>query len=83
MIGDRDVTLSGLLSDGTPFNFDLNSTDIRGKDFFDPHATLTVTLVPEPATLQLLIVAVGIVLGRVGRCAKTQLCVRHVKKGPL
>ena len=45
-IDDRDVTLSGLLADGSPFSFDLNprrSTEILG-DFFDTRATLTVTL---------------------------------------
>ena len=43
-INDRDVTLSGLLADGTPFSFELNSTVSFGEDFFAPDATLTVTL---------------------------------------
>ena len=44
---DRDVTLSGLLADGSPFSFDLNSSRPTETvdDFFDPNATLTVTLV--------------------------------------
>lgn len=46
-IVDRDVTLSGLLDDGSPFSFDLNSTIIDGEDRFDPSATLTVTLGPQ------------------------------------
>lgn len=45
-IVDRDVTLSGLLADGSPFSFDLNSTNLFGEeDYFDPNATLTVTLI--------------------------------------
>ena len=43
-INDRDVTLSGLLADGTPFEFDLNSTTNFFEDSFAPDATLTVTL---------------------------------------
>ena len=58
-ISDRDVTLSGILADGSPFSFDLNSTDQRGEDFFAPGAILTVTLVelivPEPSALALLL----------------------------
>lgn len=53
-ITDRDVTLSGILSDGTPFSFDLNSQRNLG-DYFDPEAILTVTLVvPEPSSWALL-----------------------------
>ncbi|MCH7752566.1 MAG: hypothetical protein IH898_10490, partial [Planctomycetes bacterium] len=44
-ITDRDVTLSGLLADGSPFSFDLNSTNAFPQDYFDPGALLTVTLV--------------------------------------
>ena len=40
------MTLSGLLADGSPFSFDLDSnTGFFGDDHFDPDATLTVTLV--------------------------------------
>jgi hypothetical protein len=45
-ISQRDVTLSGLLSDGSPFSIDLNSVDpspAQG-DWIHPDATLTVTL---------------------------------------
>ena len=42
-IVDRDVILSGLLADGSPFSFDLDSTD-TGLSFFSSNATLTVTL---------------------------------------
>jgi hypothetical protein len=42
-ITDRDVALSGILADGEPFSFDLNSVDnFRG--VFSPDATITVTL---------------------------------------
>ena len=46
---DRDVTLSGLLADGSAFSFDLNSVAIPGsrEDAFDSSATLTVTLTSE------------------------------------
>ena len=43
----RDVTLMGLLADGSVYSFDLNSTDVPGEDYFDLGALLTVTLV-EP-----------------------------------
>ncbi len=48
-IVDRDVTLSGVLADGTAFSFDLNSDVDRGVfiDQFEPGATLTVTLTSE------------------------------------
>ena len=39
-IVDRDVTLSCLLADGTPFSFSLNTLSVQ------TDATLTVTLVP-------------------------------------
>ncbi|MCH8840046.1 MAG: hypothetical protein IH831_05090, partial [Planctomycetes bacterium] len=44
-INDRDVALSGLLADGSPFIFDLNSTDVPFEDFFDLAARLTINLV--------------------------------------
>ena len=43
MITDRDVTLSGLLSDGSDFSFVLNSTVVEGEDFFGPNANLSLT----------------------------------------
>jgi hypothetical protein len=57
---DRNVTLTGIFADGTPFNFDLNSTKIVGKDFFHRDAIVNVTLVPEPSALAALVS--GIVL---------------------
>ena len=59
-ITDRDVTLSGLLADGSAFSFNLNTGFILGEDFFFTGSTLTVTLaplappVPEPGSLALL-----------------------------
>ena len=44
---DRDVILSGLLADGSPFSFDLTSFNVDTEGYFDPDATLTVTLVPS------------------------------------
>jgi hypothetical protein len=44
-IQQRDVILSGALSDGSPFSFDLNSARKDANDYFDPAATLTVNLV--------------------------------------
>ena len=43
-INDRNVVLSGLLADGKPFSFDLNSNFDFFEDSFAPDATLTVTL---------------------------------------
>jgi hypothetical protein len=41
----RDQTLSGILADGSPFSFDLNSTFVFGMDWFSPGGMLTVTLI--------------------------------------
>jgi hypothetical protein len=65
-INDRDVLLEGLLADGSPFSFDLNSTDTVPFSFFDSNATLTVTLVPEPGSVVLLGVS-GMAVLRRGR----------------
>ena len=43
-IADRDVTLTGLFTDGSAFSFDLNSTSVFAQDQFLPDANLTVTL---------------------------------------
>ena len=57
LLPDRDVQLSGVLADGTPFEFDLFSTRIRGEDFVADSAVLTLTLVPEPSTIALCLLA--------------------------
>jgi hypothetical protein len=45
-ITDRGKTLSGILTDGSPFSIDLNPTSVPtpGGDLVHPNATLTVTL---------------------------------------
>jgi hypothetical protein len=47
-VTDRNVTLSGVLADGTPFDFDLNTQNAFNQDFFHHQALVTVTLV-EPS----------------------------------
>jgi len=58
-INDRNDRLTGVLQDGSPFEFYLYTSSF-GHDFFHPGATLTVTLVPpatpEPASWLLLVV---------------------------
>jgi hypothetical protein len=44
LISSRQATLSGNLADDMPFSFDLHDTDEPLQDFFDPLATLTITL---------------------------------------
>ncbi|MEN1706317.1 MAG: hypothetical protein AAGJ54_12495 [Planctomycetota bacterium] len=56
-ITDRDATLTGLLADDSAFEFDLNSADVFGEDFFDVGTTLTVTLVPAPGAAGVLALA--------------------------
>jgi hypothetical protein len=46
VISKRDVVLSGVLADGSPFTLDLRSTNnVSGHDYFNPASNLTVTLV--------------------------------------
>ena len=58
-ITERNLTLSGLLADGSAFSFDLNTSQSRfNDDLFDRDATLTVTRVssvPEPSGMVLLV----------------------------
>ena len=53
-ITDRDVILEGLLADGSPFSFNLETTNPALSNNFAATATLTVTLVPEPGTVAIL-----------------------------
>ena len=46
-ITERNVLLSGMLTDGTPLDFNRNGTNSFSQDFFDPASTLTVTMVEE------------------------------------
>jgi hypothetical protein len=52
LIPQRDVTLTGLLADGQPFEFNLHSQAGQG-DFFSPDATVAIMLVPEPGAVTL------------------------------
>ena len=71
---DRDVTLAGLLNDGSAFSFDLNSSDLGdGSDLFSPSATLFLNLdalsglaaVPTPTALALaFLVTPALITGR-------------------
>jgi len=47
-VADRDVILSGILVDGSPFSFELNSNFAFAQFFFSPSATVSVTLVSNP-----------------------------------
>jgi hypothetical protein len=49
LITQRHVTISGLLADGTPYDFQLNTGFDPSHDIFPVGATLRVTVVPEPA----------------------------------
>ncbi len=56
-ITDRDVSLSGVLGDGSAFSFELNSSSFNpfvDIDFVNNNATLTVTLVPAPGAVGVL-----------------------------
>lgn len=69
-IFDRDVTLSGLLDDGSAFSFDLNSESDFRRDFFSSDATLTVTIgVPEPTSMAILLLGCGLAFMRRVRLA--------------
>ncbi|MEM6499995.1 MAG: hypothetical protein AAF709_25215, partial [Pseudomonadota bacterium] len=56
-ITGRNTMLTGILADGSLFDFDLNDTVTFGSDLFAQDATLTVTLVPAPGAAGMLAVA--------------------------
>lgn len=59
-ITSRNIWLSGRLLDGSEFSFYLSSfNSFFGRDYFDRNATLTVTLIPEPSTWLLSLIAVA------------------------
>ena len=70
-INVRDVTLSGLLADGSSFSFDLNTVQTAGQDFIASNATLSVTAVavPEPTSTAILVLGCGLVSVRRRRYA--------------
>jgi hypothetical protein len=45
LVTDRNVTISGILADGTDFDFDLRTRSEMSRDFFSPLAKLSVTMV--------------------------------------
>lgn len=49
------AVLSSTLADGSPFELTLNTDLLTAVDYFDHTATLTVTLVPEPSGVLLLL----------------------------
>lgn len=49
VVSDRNVVLTGILADGSPFEFDLDSTGHGSSDYFHRDSILTVTLVDPPA----------------------------------
>ena len=57
-ITSRDVTLAGILEDGSAFSIDLNSEDLGSStDFISPNGTLNVILVPTPGAAGVLVIA--------------------------
>ncbi len=61
IITERDsILLNAILSDGSLLDITLNAMPISGEDYFLPQSTLTVTLVPEPASLVLLSTGIGV-----------------------
>ena len=62
-IENRDVTISGILDDGSSFSFNFSDDPISFPDnFFASDATLTVTLtsVPEPTSNSILLLGCGL-----------------------
>ena len=72
VIDDRDAQLSGLLADGSFFEIDLNTSFVVFEDFFSPAATLTLILVPEPASAAVLLS--GAFVGLLSRRRRCRTC---------
>jgi PEP-CTERM motif len=60
LITEQGVTIEGLLADGLPFSFDI----VTNTSTFLPDTVLTITLIPEPATLGLIGIGALAVLRR-------------------
>lgn len=54
---DREVMLTGVLADGSAFEFELFSTFFNGFTIFDEFTQLSVTVVPAPGAAGLLVLA--------------------------
>lgn len=63
---DRDVTLTGLLEDGSPFSFDLDDNS-----FFFSTLTVKLSPVPEPTSMAFLLLGCGLAGMRRVRSAAT------------
>ncbi len=76
-ITEREIVLSGLLADGSPFSFNLDPFVPSGVDSFPIDATINVTVVPvpEPKSLTIIWLAVGLFFPRCGggRWCRTRL----------
>jgi len=48
IIDERGITLSGILADGSAFEFDLTDNLFGPTDYFAASSIVTVTLVPAP-----------------------------------
>lgn len=63
-VTDRDgILLTAILADGSSFDLTLDQNNILGQDCIDADATLTATLVPEPAAF-CLFAGSGVLLAR-------------------
>ena len=67
VVTQRDTTLSGVLADGTPFSFDMNSGFVSDQDSFPTTAKVNVTLVPEPSAVVLALALVALHRRRAAR----------------
>ncbi|MBX3435289.1 MAG: hypothetical protein KF847_18375 [Pirellulales bacterium] len=72
IVAQRNVTLTGILADGTPFSYYLfTRRGTFGFSYFSPDAIVTVALaiVPEPATLVLVVISIvpGLAIAQVRR----------------
>jgi hypothetical protein len=63
VVTQRDTTLSGVLLDGSPFSFDMNTGIMPDDDSFPVGATVRVTVIPEPASISLAVAFAVIVAG--------------------
>lgn len=64
VIEDRDVNLSGVLTNGDLVGFDLLSDRIAGEGFFARQAIVTVTIVPEPSASIVVLLASSVIFIR-------------------
>ncbi len=64
VIAERDVSLAGVLADGTAFDFDLTLTDTPHDGLLNGQAVVTVTLVPAPSGVVLAVLVGGVVTRR-------------------